>query len=145
MKAFQEANDDDDEKEYKAALRMKITEPSQYCCSESCRNCEELPDGWKVILKTKVHAVRPLPSRWLDGSWHLPDHYDGGILSLNTFLVNVDEATLGKTSNTQGKVSQVNRFLAVFYSLIFCCLGLVLPLMTCSLDAFDPTEENARK
>ena len=128
-------------------------------CTFDCQsNTENLYDGELIFSKFQTDALCTLPSRWLERFWRSQVQYEE-ILSLRTLdrnlveliasvivnLTTVYAATLGIILNYPGKYFPGDFILQIILLFNLCCLGLVLPLMTCCLQALDPTDENSRK
>ena len=133
--------------------------PCQKCCCFGhctfdcqCQSKEDLYGGEGIVSKFQTDVLCSLPSGWLDESialGRLPQILSTTskhLMDLNYFF-NCYQMWIPWVylSRYPGKYFPGESLTYRFLPFNLCCLGLVLPLMTCCLQALDPTDENSRK
>ena len=144
--------------EIKSTLEAAVGVYDEVCadalvdCSIDHENDEDLPEGWNVTFKLGGNVVRSYTFGWLDKSLVLSEHkrskfmVEMDMLSFkHNYLSNVDAAALGIILYYPGKCLPGDFVSYRYYPINLSCLGLVLQMMTCVLQALDATEIFSRK
>ena len=125
---------------------------AQVDCLINCENGEDLPVGWNVSLQFGGDALRPHASGWLDNPLVWSEHKRSKIMvememisSIQNNPSTVDAVALGIIFYYPGKCFSGDFVSYRYYPINLSCLGLVLQMMTCVLQALDATEIFPRK
>ena len=104
-----------------------------------------LKDG-KLLFKFGGNALRPYTSGWLENSFVLSEHKLNKIM-VETKIISsyVDAVALGIILNYPGNCFPGDFVSNRYYPINLSCLGLVLLMMTCVLQALDTTDIFSRK